>query len=1149
MKKWLSYILLITSLISILVLTFVNSSFYSINSKEGLIINNLSKEIDSSKSIISEIEKKIQIKNFDIHNLRYENNDVFIFDNSKIRYWSNNNYSLESKKILLDNRNLFLQNNEYGKFLILKSKFLIYTTVISIPLVRNYKTRNSYISDKLNQKIFNSLNVEILDIKESNGKLIPYKNNNLFRIKIKSIIEKEESVKSILYFISSIILLLTMFVISKEITSSIVKVSLLVFLRIGLLLVTPSVFSGVLYSPSVFASTYLHPNLADFILNIILVSLIFRHLLIAKIIKRYSSFLIVISLATSFLFINDILMNSTFDISPYSLINFELQSWLLLLPIVYISLMQSITIIYITKLAIDKEFDLWFYLFNILLLILIWIINLDLLLPYIILVLISIVYYLEIFKLSEQVFYFISLLIFSFIITDYKFKKDESGKKLLRLELGSNMLEGSDPYLEYLINDVSERISKDKIIISKLKSPLTSADNLIIKKIKKVYLQNYFEGYEFDIDIISIDQVVRFADEIKVKKDLYKVIKKDFDDLYQIRKEGINLHREYIKLVWFDDANLVKNIFIRFKEKEINKYSVMPKLLLDEGRSYNSLDNISFSLIKDDRIVYQSGEFKINEELAAKVINNEDVIENYYHSVLTQNGESLIVSTKKTTIREFLNYFSFITILLLIFFYGWNIIVLILSKRKLQFAERVQFAMSFFVLLNIVSLLFVVVTSFNSTYKEQISNRYSEIAKNVSTSLKSSLSLKNIRKRELFGQLTLMAKNQNVDVHLYNNDGELLMSSLPAIFDKKLLSKKIDFNHYNQDFVSVSAEKIGEFEFSSAYSPIIKDGKILGVVNIPFFSSDEELKLSINEIVYSVLDVSLIIVILFLLISNFLSNKITKPLKLLKENMESITLSDNRLIEWKSDDEIGGLVKSYNLMLSKLSESKDKLKEQEKQSAWKEMAKQVAHEIKNPLTPMKLSLQFLQRKMSISDHSETKKLSESTVAIIDQIDNLADIVSSFSEFATMPDYKLEKRILNDIIRDSSELHNQMANITLSNFKEEYFVKCDYSALKGIFNNLILNSIQSVNEKQAEIIINCIYNENDKVVIAISDNGDGIPDEIKDEIFVPNFSTKYTGSGIGLALAKQGVEYFGGKIWFETKLHIGTTFYVELPLSR
>ncbi len=284
----------------------------------------------------------------------------------------------------------------------------------------------------------------------------------------------------------------------------------------------------------------------------------------------------------------------------------------------------------------------------------------------------------------------------------------------------------------------------------------------------------------------------------------------------------------------------------------------------------------------------------------------------------------------------------------------------------------------------------------------------------------------------------------------------------------------------------------------------------------------------------------------------FIANQITRPLVVIQENLNKIELGKhNEPIHYNRNDEIGGLVKVYNKKVDELAVSTDLLARSERESAWREMAKQIAHEIKNPLTPMKLSIQHLQRAKG-KDEEYNKYLERITGTLIEQIDSLSNIATEFSNFAKIPTARNQVFNLAEQLQkiiDLYETHNR-ANIEFNANKfEKIEVNADREQLFRAVINLIRNGIQSVPENQMGEIKIWLEKKKNKAIIAVKDNGSGIPVELRDKLFSPSFTTKTSGMGLGLAIVKNLVENFSGNIWFETKLEKGTTFFLEIPIYK
>jgi len=238
-------------------------------------------------------------------------------------------------------------------------------------------------------------------------------------------------------------------------------------------------------------------------------------------------------------------------------------------------------------------------------------------------------------------------------------------------------------------------------------------------------------------------------------------------------------------------------------------------------------------------------------------------------------------------------------------------------------------------------------------------------------------------------------------------------------------------------------------------------------------------------------------------------------------------------------------------MLKEIAKSAELLGKSQRESAWREMAKQIAHEIKNPLTPMKLSIQHLNKAWENKDENYSVLHQKVTVTLIEQIDSLSTIAAEFSNFALMPKTKNEVVNLSEKIQHFTELFKnvpQKIEIDL-NKNTDVKVFADKEQLSRVFNNLINNAIQAISEEKDGFISIVLNIKDNSAIVSIKDNGSGISEELKDKIFEPNFTTKTSGMGLGLAMVKKIIEDANGKVWFETKINVGTTFYIELPLYK
>ena len=287
--------------------------------------------------------------------------------------------------------------------------------------------------------------------------------------------------------------------------------------------------------------------------------------------------------------------------------------------------------------------------------------------------------------------------------------------------------------------------------------------------------------------------------------------------------------------------------------------------------------------------------------------------------------------------------------------------------------------------------------------------------------------------------------------------------------------------------------------------------------------------------------------------------KLIQPLQQVADTLRRLRVGKtvkNEIISWDKKDEIGALISAYNSKVTELEEAFSRIAEAEREGAWRDMARQVAHEIRNPLTPMKLVVQHLEM-MRLQGHENlTEYTLRSNRVLLEQIASLENIVNEFHSFARMPNKATNQNFpINDLVQSVSDLfaqHNnegKKLNVSLSLPNETFIVYADRALLTSAFNNLIKNAIQAVPPDREGIIRISLYREENTAVLRVSDNGAGIPKDIQDKIFSPNFTTKAYGSGIGLLITKNIIQSVNGKISFETIENEGSDFFVHLEISE
>ncbi|OWY25634.1 GHKL domain-containing protein [Sphingobacteriales bacterium UPWRP_1] len=410
---------------------------------------------------------------------------------------------------------------------------------------------------------------------------------------------------------------------------------------------------------------------------------------------------------------------------------------------------------------------------------------------------------------------------------------------------------------------------------------------------------------------------------------------------------------------------------------------------------------------------------------------------------------------------------------------------------------------------------------------------------------------------DMADMLRVASRIYDIDMNLYDNAGQLIASSQPDIFNRGLLSGRMNPFAWNQmakekNNQFIQNEQIGSLSYLSAYIPVKNEvgNAVNAYLNLPYFARQKVFKHELLAFIGYLLNVYLIMFIIATLLAIFTARELTTPLRLMSNKLKDIKLGQtNELLHWPHNDEMGTLVEQYNKTIIELDKSVKKLAESERQSAWKEMARQVAHEIKNPLTPMKLSIQHLLR-ASRDNHPKIKEMTERIAkSLVEQIDILSDIATEFSTFAKMPKPNNELVNIKEVLNNVVTLYDDSIHIQYPAPHKDFMVFADRSQLLRVFTNIIKNAIQAIpDDREGQVRVTTEQTAN-SVIIAIADNGIGIPKELEQKVFAPNFTTHSSGMGLGLAMTQNIVHAVNGKIWFTSIVNEGTTFFVELPLVK
>ena len=489
---------------------------------------------------------------------------------------------------------------------------------------------------------------------------------------------------------------------------------------------------------------------------------------------------------------------------------------------------------------------------------------------------------------------------------------------------------------------------------------------------------------------------------------------------------------------------------------------------------------------------------------------------------------------------------------------------MILSKKisKLSFRVRIFFSMILLTVISSILIASVSIYQFRNEakdyHRERLERKENAIKEHINYILNTTtypLTTENIplifSERDKIHELSDI---HGMEINFFDLEGKLLKSSKSS-FAVDEEPKSIDIYivrlvQSSMDKRYVEVKEIDGVKNLSSFSEI-KDTqfKPLAILNLPYIEDDGYYERELKKFMLRFGQVYSFMLILSGLLAYFLSSYITKSLKTISDKLIKTQLTkNNEKIELEaSSQEIELLIEAYNSMVDKLEESAVKLAQSEREQAWREMAKQVAHEIKNPLTPMRLTVQSFQRKFDVNDSNITQKLDDYTKTLLQQIDTMSSVASAFSNFASMPAQQNEQINLINVVRLTLEIFNE-SYIRFETNENEIFTNMDRTQLIRVITNLVKNATQSIQDNTINpSIIVTVYKENSNAVITVKDNGIGISEENKPYVFEPKFTTKTSGMGLGLGIIKKIIENYNGTITFESQPNVGTKFIVSFPI--
>ncbi len=743
-----------------------------------------------------------------------------------------------------------------------------------------------------------------------------------------------------------------------------------------------------------------------------------------------------------------------------------------------------------------------------------------------------------------------------------------------------------DRITEYLFLDLQDRIFADQFVKNYFLTPFISTKD-IVKRIRTLYFGGYFNKYDISIYLInkSGDLILGEGDSFFDLLDENAELTPPSDYLYFIPKTG-GSYAYLCNLPILYKNKFIGTIIIEMNPKSYAKTNLYPELLLEEKiKLPEESDLYSHAVYENGNLIRKEGNFAYSYEFDFPM--DSLIEEEYFHRV--RNGTShlayfagndkwVIISKPSDGWLQPVTLFSYLFGLYLLFAFivlMLGVIIKLYNRQTtwrglldLSFKDKIQYSMIAMLVFSFLTIGFVTLLHFRGEYdfyhidrliRKQIAIK-SAIEYNLRQNedflqIRDYRSIQNVNDRQ--SDLPTLADIHNMDINIYNRSGSLINTSQPDIFEKGLLSDVINPIAYKELEVNkrsqvLQNEAIGDLTYLAVYVPLRNmNGELVAYLNLPYFAREKELQGEISSFLVALINVYVLLLIAAGSIAYLLSRSITSPLSAISEKIKETQLGrKNEPIEWKNNDEIGKLVNEYNKMIGELEQSADLLARSERESAWREMAKQIAHEIKNPLTPMKLSIQHLQRAMADGRPNVDVLAQRVMATMIEQIDSLSHIASEFSSFAKMPTAHNEVFDIAEVVASVADLFRDEQNVSIVHTRgEPVWIYADKNQVLRVFNNLVKNAVQAIPDDRDGTVEIGIERENHYTTVWVKDNGIGINEEQRSRVFVPNFTTKSSGTGLGLAISKQIVENAGGEVWFNSEPEVGTTFLVKLPLHK
>jgi nitrogen fixation/metabolism regulation signal transduction histidine kinase len=786
------------------------------------------------------------------------------------------------------------------------------------------------------------------------------------------------------------------------------------------------------------------------------------------------------------------------------------------------------------------------------------------------------------------------LVVFALIPSILLFKYNNDMDFGRRLKYADKLSYLKDKMAEESLEKVKKEIKSDQELKDLLKPfPFQANPKYVLPIINKHFTDNIYlhNNYQYDFHAYTkfgsaLDSFPSAKEKLEIK--LGEATSTGTNDLKFLSQPN-NKNTYLLSFNFFPEGspNYPISLVLEVERNRRDQSKVFTELLIEKQyKDLNELGIYEYAIYNNNEsLIYKEGEsYDDQYEFDAVPTPLENPIEINdgirSHLVYRAPNQNLVVISKELpTARRIITLFAFLFVLLLfviLLLVVFNSIFKSLPSifnftfdKVMSIRTRIQMAVIVLTVIFFFSIGFVTVRYFSEErenyHESRLDRKGKAILMDTNLELEDYYSRYGKKDFDYDRMLKRISSVHRMDVNIYDKSGTLISSSESDVFNKGIVSRSMDamaFNalsRMNKLKYTQEEEKVGSLTYKAAYLPLtltmVKGNEIetetVAYMGLPYYSKQRELRDDVNVFMGTLLNLYVFLLLIAGAVAIGITNSITRPIARIGEKLKEFKLGKrNEPLEWQSKDELGDLIEEYNRLIKKVEESAEKLAHQEREGAWREMAKQVAHEIKNPLTPMKLSIQYLLHAYRSNPEDISPLLKRVSGTLIEQIDNLASIASEFSNFAKMPRADNQKLVVNDLVKSVFDFFNEgseMIDLSLELPEIQIFVFADKNHLIQVLNNLIKNATQAIPDHRRGNIVVSLHQRDQTAIIKVKDNGTGISEDKWNKVFVPNFTTKNSGTGLGLAISKNIIESVDGKIHFDSIVDVGTEFYVELPI--